>query len=143
MWSKYSTWNLNISLQRHPDICIQHGSSQMTYEIKGCENHMGISVIGSFPTEQKERYQEQSAELHWDKCAIAWTMVRSSKAQATWESMDHFSMLHHCWLPDDGANFFALFVRQLKNKWLMFCTSAEERLSQRVSNLVTNYYTLY
>jgi hypothetical protein len=106
----------------------------MTYEIQRCNNHMGISVIGSFPIEQEKRYQEQSAELHWDKCAIAWTMVYSSKAQVGWESMDHFSMLHYCWLPQDGFEFFALFVQELESSWLKFCTSAEKRLSQRVSN---------
>ncbi|OAF98488.1 ankyrin, partial [Paraphaeosphaeria sporulosa] len=131
MWSKYSTWNLNSSHQCHMDVSLQRGPSEMTYKIQGCKNYLGISVTGSFPTEQKERYQEQSVELHWDKCAIAWTMVCSSKTPVGWQSMDHFSMLPHCWLPEDGANFFALFVQQLKTKWLMFCTSADERLSQR------------
>jgi hypothetical protein len=50
-----------------------------------------------------------------------------------WKSMDHFSTLSYGWIPNNGADFFALFVQTLKEKWLMLCGLAEEHLSKRVS----------
>ncbi|KAF2800332.1 hypothetical protein K505DRAFT_228981, partial [Melanomma pulvis-pyrius CBS 109.77] len=69
----------------------------------------------------------------WGKCGIAWTMVSPTRPTdgSCWKSIDHFSTLSYGWIPDNGADFFTLFVQTLKEKWLTLCELAEERLSKR------------
>lgn len=137
MWSKYPAC--------HPNHLPHHDQSHIFHEVQSYDNHMSVLMIGSFPIEHDIGGQEGSVPLLWRECAIAWTSVDSSKARngSGWESMDHFSTLPYGWIPKDGVNFFSLFIQHLRCNWLMFCTSAEERLVQRVRQWATDRCTLY
>jgi len=66
-------------------------------------------------------------------------MALSMRAESVscWRSIDHFSTLPYGWIPANGADFFALFMQYLKEKWLVICGEAEEHLSKRVSRSPT------
>jgi hypothetical protein len=48
-------------------------------------------------------------------------------------SKDHFSMLPSGWIPRDGLDFFAQFLRHLQKKWLDVCDLGEQHLTDCVS----------
>ncbi|OAL48910.1 hypothetical protein IQ07DRAFT_65667 [Pyrenochaeta sp. DS3sAY3a] len=50
---------------------------------------------------------------------------------ASWRPVHHYSSLPYGWMPKDVADFFKLFVRHLKETWLLLCNEAEDHLSRR------------
>lgn len=134
-FADYYTWSSCLGC--NPKDFFELDKSRIFYEVQVHGNHVCIFLIGAFPSEQQSGSGEQSAISQWSKYGIAWKMVPPStpKDGSSWKSIDHFSMLPYGWIPDDGADFFVLFIRKLKENWLILCVSAEERLSQRVSRV--------
>jgi hypothetical protein len=132
----YSKWLKYVACSLDRNIQIKE--SQLFHETQvhpKCDN---IFVIGYFPTKPSED-QEEFSVSHWEKCGAAWTVVRPSdpKDGSYWRSTNHYGTLPYGWIPDDSATFFALFIRNLEEKWLVLCNSAEEHLFKRVSRCLT------
>ncbi len=58
----------------------------------------------------------------------------TNPSDGSWKSINHFSMLPHGWMPDDGVDFFKQFVLCLKDAWFTECNLAEEDLTTQVSS---------
>jgi hypothetical protein len=97
---------------------------------------MTFSVGIWFPAGQDHRNGEHFKVPDWGHCRITWTTI-----SAEWDtnnesgriSMDHFSMLSNGWIPEDGLDFFAQFLDNLRERWLKVCNLAEQHLTDCVS----------
>ncbi len=133
IFPEYPTWLRGLGCS--PKIALERDRSEILHDVQIHSNHVTFFVVGAFPNEQQAANRESSLVSTWSGQGIAWTMIPPSKPSegTCWKSIDHFSTLPYGWIPDDGAEFFALFIRKLKENWLELCATAEERLSQRVS----------
>jgi hypothetical protein len=70
----------------------------------------------------------------WE-CSIGWTISqrKSTDGRQCWKTVDHFSMLPHGWIPDNGVDFFRQFLLHLEDNWQSLCNRAHEHLSELVS----------
>ena len=129
----YSTWSNCLTFD--PRDALQFDRSHLFSKVQIHDKCVSLFVAGYFPIGQDPGDQKRFAVSDWGKCGIAWTMVSPTKPKdgLCWRSMDHFSTLSYGWIPDNGADFFALFVQTMKEKWLILCGLAEEHLSKRVS----------
>jgi hypothetical protein len=77
---------------------------------------------------------DQKIVKDWE-CSIGWTMSlrKSMDGKQCWETVDHFSMLPHGWIPENGADFVQQFLSHLEDNWQSLCNRAHERLSELVS----------
>jgi hypothetical protein len=134
LFPNYSTWS------RCP-LCNSGGTlkidnSEIFSDYKYNDSFHTVLVVGTFPTKEKQiRNQPSSLVSHWSEQAIAWHILQPSRPKDVpcWKSTEHFSTLPYGWVPANGPDFFALFVRQLKVKWLDFGATAQQRLYQYVS----------
>lgn len=96
---------------------------------------LSFAVTVWFPTGQQPGFQKHFSISDWRECGIAWTLMplMNSEHGSRWKSTDHFSMLPYGWIPNDGADFFTLFILNLKGRWLKLCDQAEVHLSELVS----------
>jgi hypothetical protein len=80
--------------------------------------------------------QETDDEIVKDwECSIGWTVSqeKDTDGKLCWKTTDHFSMLPHGWIPEDGVDFFHQFLLHLKDSWQGLCDRAHERLFKLVS----------
>jgi hypothetical protein len=133
LFSSYSTWSKCLAC--NPKDVLERNRSDIFRDFKICKDYHVVFVAGSFPKQLQVADQESSPASLWTECAIAWKMLLPSNSTdgTCWKSTDHFSTLPYGWIPHDGAEFFALFVCRLKENWLEFCATGQERLSRRVS----------
>ncbi|KAF2824303.1 ankyrin [Ophiobolus disseminans] len=131
LFSSYSTWSGCLAC--NPKVVLERNRSDIFHKFKICKDYDVVFVVGSFPKQLQVADQELSPASLWTECAIAWKMLLPSNStdKTCWKSTDHFSTLPYGWIPDDGAEFFALFVCRLKENWLEFCATGQERLSRR------------
>ncbi|PVH92104.1 hypothetical protein DM02DRAFT_544386 [Periconia macrospinosa] len=54
-----------------------------------------------------------------------------AEAQPSFQPIEYCSTLPYGWIPENGTDFFALFMKFLKEKWLETCKQAEEHLENR------------
>jgi hypothetical protein len=73
-----------------------------------------------------------------DTCRITWSTSSTSNVDDGWvrRSTNHFSMLPSGSIPKDGLDFFAQFLSHLREVWLQTCDSAEQHLTECVSELL-------
>lgn len=138
LYPDYDTWS------RCP-LCNSDGiskpdRSKIVWSYKYNNSYHTIFIVGAFPARDEQIRKPSSSPVDWDGQAIAWHVLKPSrpKDRSCWKSTEHFSTLPYGWIPKKGADFFALFVRQLKAKWLDFGAAAQSRLSQYVS---TTYWS--
>jgi hypothetical protein len=133
LYPNYSTWSK--CLASNPNDILERNGSEIVSDFKVYNNYHAVFIVGAFPKEQQAAAQKSSLVSLWTKHAIAWKILQPSKPtdRTCWKSTEHFSTLPYGWIPDDGAEFFALFIRKLKENWLDLFATAQERLSQRVS----------
>ncbi|CVL09207.1 uncharacterized protein FMAN_15451 [Fusarium mangiferae] len=68
----------------------------------------------------------------WDECGIAWTIGEIVEDGGFGlKTKDHFSMLPHGWIPENGIKFFQQLIAHLTTRWSDLCNSTEEHLSER------------
>jgi hypothetical protein len=70
----------------------------------------------------------------WE-CYIGWTVLqrKNKDGKQCWKTVDHFSMLPHGWIPENGVDFFHNFLLHLKDTWQGLCDRAHECLFDLVS----------
>jgi hypothetical protein len=134
LFPDYPTWSKCPPC--NPSSILEIDKSEMFSGYTYNNSYHTVFVIGTFPVKKKQTAnQSPSLSFHWGKHAIAWHMLQPTrpKDRRCWKSTEHFSTLPYGWIPADGADFFALFVRGLKVKWLDFGVTAQRCLSQYVS----------
>lgn len=135
LFVNYDTWFKYLACSL--DAKVQIKESQIFHETQVHQKCDNIFVIGCFPTKSSGD-QDGFTITHWNKCGVAWTVIRPSNAKdgSYWRSTNHYGTLPYGWTPNDSAEFFALFIRNLEENWLVLCNFAEEHLSKRVSRMI-------
>ncbi|EWZ48991.1 hypothetical protein FOZG_04455 [Fusarium oxysporum Fo47] len=61
---------------------------------------------------------------------ISWTMMPPaiSNGESSWKSIAHLSVLPYGWMPDNGIEFFALFIAELERRWSALCDDTKSYL---------------
>ncbi|KAI8720022.1 hypothetical protein NCS52_00446500 [Fusarium sp. LHS14.1] len=63
------------------------------------------------------------------KCRIGWTVSFTEGAsKLMWTTRDHFSMMPYGWFPEDGIDFFQLFIQHMEKTWHDLCDTAQNDL---------------
>jgi hypothetical protein len=136
LFPDYHTWSKCPLC--NPSSILRLDKSEVFSGYKYYDSYHTVFVIGTFPVKEKQiANQSPSLVSHWSKQAISWHILQPTrpKDRSCWKSTEHFSTLPYGWIPADGADFFALFIRELTVKWLQFGVTAQKRLSQYVSTM--------
>ncbi|KAH7200630.1 ankyrin repeat-containing domain protein [Fusarium oxysporum] len=61
---------------------------------------------------------------------ISWTMMPPAipNGESSWKSITHLSVLPYGWIPDNGIEFFALFMAELEKRWSALCDETKTYL---------------
>jgi hypothetical protein len=132
LFTSYSTWSRSPACD--PSAVLKRNRSDLSPVFKIRVDHDAIFIVGGFPKRQQGAHGELPSTSLWSEQAIAWRMLPPKPTDGTcWRPTDYSSTLPSGWMPNDGEDFFALFIDELKERWLEFCSTGQERLSQRVS----------
>ena len=71
------------------------------------------------------------------RCSIGWTLHGHAEDpdNPTWRTVDHFSVMPHASIPNDGFEFFEQFLAHIEKKWRSLCEEAQSSLMTLVCAL--------
>jgi hypothetical protein len=129
----HSGWPQNLIPA--PDDISQSFKTNTPFHIHTKGPRAYVFFVARLPTGHHPHAKNPFEMIMWCEYRIAWIMIDGKRANTAqrWMAMHYFSMLPYGWIPDNGVDFFVLFISFLEKKWLHLCDLGEEELNECVS----------